>query len=142
MYDNIIYTIYYVNRTIQRTFLAAFREAGLYITPDQGLIISALFHGHAKNQQDIARFTGKDKTTITRALDVLIKEGYINRDTDPEDRRANMITLTRKGIDLHNKMVVIYEKKKDEIFKGFSKEKLKTCQETLDRLISVTELKQ
>ncbi len=116
-----------------------FREEGLGISPDQWLTMSFLFDESARNQQDIANLTGKDKTTITRALEVLIKKGLINRKVDPEDRRANIITLTTKGAKLYEKALPVYKKKKDAILKGFSKEKLQTCQKTLNELINTME---
>jgi DNA-binding MarR family transcriptional regulator len=50
------------------------------------------------NQTTIAKFLGKDKTTISRSLNSLEKKGFIVRESDIEnDKRSNKIVLTSKG---------------------------------------------
>ncbi len=50
------------------------------------------------NQTTIAKFLGKDKTTISRSLNSLEKKGFILRESDIEnDKRSNKILLTLKG---------------------------------------------
>ena len=139
MKNDILYTIYFADRTVHRTLLNTFRKEGFGISPEQWLIIAFLFHESVRNQQDIANLTGKDKTTITRALEVLIKEGLVRRKVDPEDKRANIVTLTSKGTKLCEKILPVYEKKRAEILKVFSKDKLKACQKALDELIKTLE---
>ena len=36
-------------------------------------------------------------STMTRILDVLVRDGLVKRETDPRDRRSVLIELTEKG---------------------------------------------
>lgn len=51
------------------------------------------------NQQDIADRTGKNKSSVTSLIDNLVKRNLIDRQTDPNDRRSNIITLTPQGLE-------------------------------------------
>jgi len=46
---------------------------------------------------DIVELTGMDKATITRAGNHLVKIGLLRRDTDENDARRKVLSLTPKG---------------------------------------------
>lgn len=48
-------------------------------------------------QATIAKSINKDKAAIARIIDELVREGYINRDISPDERRSYSLTLTEKG---------------------------------------------
>lgn len=59
-------------------------------------ILFRLQHG-AMTQVEIAAMLMRDKTTVTRRLDGLVKKGFIERNPDPSDRRCFRIGLTEEG---------------------------------------------
>ncbi|MFC8042031.1 MarR family winged helix-turn-helix transcriptional regulator [Nocardia sp. NPDC057353] len=48
-------------------------------------------------QSALARQIGADKTRIIPVLDELQRQGLIRRDSDPADRRVNLVALTDAG---------------------------------------------
>jgi DNA-binding MarR family transcriptional regulator len=52
------------------------------------------------SQERIRRYLHLDKGTIAKSIRPLIKEGYINRVVNPEDRRAYQVFLTQNGRDI------------------------------------------
>lgn len=52
---------------------------------------------------------------ITGVMDRLEKGGYVYRDRDKEDRRIIRAKLTPKGMELHKKILPIFQKKWNEI---------------------------
>ncbi|MFT3903280.1 MAG: MarR family transcriptional regulator [Niabella sp.] len=50
------------------------------------------------NQQELADRTGKNKSSITSLLDNLTKRGLVERVTDTQDRRSNVVKLTARGL--------------------------------------------
>jgi len=52
---------------------------------------------------------------ITGVMDRLEKGGYVYRERDKEDRRVVRAKLTPKGMELHNQILPIFQKKWDEI---------------------------
>jgi len=51
----------------------------------------------AMTQMQIAALMMRDKTTITRRIDGLVKKNLVERAPDPDDRRCLRITLTVDG---------------------------------------------
>ena len=61
------------------------------------VVLSALAHGPASTQLELARAVGCDKTRLIAHLDTLEAEGLIERRPDPSDRRAHLVSLTAAG---------------------------------------------
>jgi DNA-binding MarR family transcriptional regulator len=61
--------------------------------------------------------TGGNVTGIT---DQLEKEGFVARDTDPDDRRSTTVRLTPEGRALFDRMAVAHEQWVVEMFGGLS----------------------
>ncbi len=52
------------------------------------------------NQENIRKFLHLDKGTIAKTIKHLISKGYITKKTDPQDKRAYQVFLTRKGREI------------------------------------------
>ena len=48
----------------------------------------------------LAKLSASDRTTLTRSVDGLIRDGLVERKTSPTDRRIVVISLTRTGQEL------------------------------------------
>ena len=53
--------------------------------------------GEAKSQQDVAGILGVDRTSMVALLDVLEQAGMVARRPSEQDRRRNVIELTKRG---------------------------------------------
>ncbi len=67
------------------------------------------------SQVDISQRMIVTAGNITRLIDRLEKEGWVERVADTEDRRVNLIKITRKGSDLLVKAWPVYKRKVNEI---------------------------
>jgi len=57
----------------------------------------------------LARLTGIDRTTLTRAVDRLIASGLLLRKEHEKDRRLVLLSLTPKGRGVYEQGLVIHE---------------------------------
>lgn len=74
------------------------REKGYTTTAEQFEIIMILHGGDVSfTQTEIAEFTSKTKTNITRMLDAMERHDLIKRMKHESDRRAYRIVVTEKG---------------------------------------------
>ena len=55
--------------------------------------------GGGLTQKDLATLVGVDSSSLVRVLDILEREGLIQRRRDERDGRARLISLTPKGED-------------------------------------------
>jgi len=85
------------------------KENGLDVTPEQWTLLIIIFKNPGVSQTDIAKNGLKDKTNVTRILDVLEKKKYIIRKNDENDRRIYKIYLTKNGENILKKLFPIVE---------------------------------
>lgn len=58
----------------------------------------------ALRSQALAAALHLDKSTTTRVVDALVRKGYVERLPDPDDARAVLLRITRKGRQLHQRI--------------------------------------
>lgn len=92
-----------VSMAINRKLHRDFRKEGLEITPEQWTVLSYLWKEDGVTQQKLCDATFKDKPSMTRLIDNLVKLGFVTRQTPPNDRRANLIYLTIKGKSIEDR---------------------------------------
>ncbi len=64
-------------------------------------VLGAAVEGEARNQIEVARRFGIDRTVMVRLIDELERDGLVQRQPDPADRRARIITATEAGERLY-----------------------------------------
>ncbi len=84
------------------------------------------------SQSDLARITNKDKTGITRMVDLLERKGYALRKEDEHDRRAYHLYLTSQGEDLLEKLLPLARQVNQVGKAGFTQQEI----ELLKRLLA------
>lgn len=119
---------------IKRKILNAFLEKGYDITFEQWTVLNVLYAEPGIIQSEIAVRTYKDKTNVTRILDVLSKNGYIVREQHESDRRSLCIHLTDKGINMFNNLIPCVESLNEQFKKGLSDEELRIFENVLEKI--------
>ncbi len=67
------------------------------IGPGQHQVLLLLSDAGVVNQEFLARIFMVDKANITRIVRILERNGFVRRDKNKNDKRANDLTLTAKG---------------------------------------------
>lgn len=86
-----------VSTAINRKMFRNFKKQNLDITPEQWTVLASLWEEDGVTQQKLCNSTFKDKPSMTRLLDNLVKQGLVSRCVSTRDRRSNYIYLTDKG---------------------------------------------
>lgn len=63
------------------------------------LALSSAVHETARNQIEMSRQLGCDRTVMVYLIDDLVKQGLVERRPDPADRRNRLIVATDRGRD-------------------------------------------
>jgi MarR family transcriptional regulator, organic hydroperoxide resistance regulator len=108
------------------------KENGFNITADQFEILNILWDKEGITQTEIANFVSKDKTNITRILDVMEKNNLLQRENDKNDRRIYRIFLTKFGKMQKSKLRKVLIEGNQIISKGLSEQDLKNFQIIID----------
>ncbi|AEF94988.1 transcriptional regulator, MarR family [Desulfotomaculum nigrificans CO-1-SRB] len=99
---NIEDSLGYLISKAHQWFSLCFKEklAEYNLTPPQFGALAFLWKQDGISQVHLGNMMGKDRTTIGGIIDRLEKEDLVVRQSDPEDRRTNLIFLTEKGAGL------------------------------------------
>lgn len=92
-----------VSMAINRMMYRNFRREGIDITPEQWTVLSFLWKEDGVSQQKLCDSTFKDKPSMTRLIDNLVKLDMVERKATLADRRSNLIYLRPKAIEIKDK---------------------------------------
>ncbi len=85
-------------------------------------ILHFLYENNGCNQQCICNNLAIDKTAMVKVIDYLIKVDFVERKTNPEDRREFHIVLTKKGQKQTLQIVKSFNEIDELLFSSISNE--------------------
>jgi DNA-binding MarR family transcriptional regulator len=94
-FNGIFQLIYKINKRIDKIQRNTVQDNK--ITPAQYLMLRQLWKKDGQNQTELAEECLCSKSTVTGIIDTMEKNKIIRRVENPEDRRKNIIKLTKKG---------------------------------------------
>lgn len=83
-----------VHNRFKQYMTVTFQKKGYNLTPEQFLVMDALWDNGTLSQQQIADTILKDKNSVVKLIDGLEKKQWVNRAAHKQDRRLNLIETT------------------------------------------------
>lgn len=125
----------WVSTIYRRSQIYIKKELGQYnIGSSQYLILLTLNENDGIHQETISKYLHLDKATVTRAVNKLMKKGYVTRKVDPEDRRAYVLHISRKGRSLVPKIRKVLNQTSRIFLSGFSSQEKEIAFNLLKRM--------
>jgi len=103
---------------IARRLQKNFKLANIDITIEQWSVLYHLWKEDGQSQQQLCDATFRDKPSITRLVDNLEKLKLVKRIADKDDRRKNLIYLTKEAQVLEEKTVEVANQTLNESLEG------------------------
>lgn len=128
---------HWINRLafLSRSELAArFRAAGHAISGEEWALLLMLWAKGPRTPSELAQETVKDRTTVTRLIDAMVRKGLVTRSEDLADRRRSIITLSRHGEDLKHRLIPIAQAFIAEAVADVPAGELETTRRTLRKI--------
>ena len=116
---------------IARNLQKKFNAAGLGLTIEQWSVLYHLWKEDGISQQELCNATFRDKPSITRLVDNLEKLQLVKRVPSGNDRRINLIFLTRQAQKLQEEAMSLAEATLNEALDGVPADKIEVCKEVL-----------
>jgi DNA-binding MarR family transcriptional regulator len=116
---------------MQRHLAKLMHEQNLPITPDQFRVLSHLWQQDGLQQSELAICTDRNRANVTRIVDILEREGIVERVDEPSDRRVFRIYLTEKGKSLKTETAKCAAQSIKDALKGLSKSEIENCTNVL-----------
>jgi DNA-binding MarR family transcriptional regulator len=117
---------------------AAFERSEIFscgVTMSQCSTILAIGKAKTMTMNALSEWMHLATSTMTRIVDNLVRDGYVERAQDPQDRRVVQVFLTEKGEELFQFIMQIYHEYHRKIVDGIPSGELHKVVEALRMLI-------
>ena len=111
-----------------------FQENGFNITPEQFLIMDAIWNEGTMSQQQLAHIILKDKNSVVKLIDGLEKKDLVQRVANKVDRRQNLIELTPHAWEIKEKLTQVAITSIDQIINGITQDEMATFIKVLSKM--------
>ena len=110
------------------------QKSGYNITAEQFLLLDTLWMEGPLSQQKIADVMLKDKNSVVKLVNSLEARGLVTREVNQNDRRENIVTVTKKGIKIQEPVTQAALNAVEQITSGLSDEEISTFIKALDTM--------
>lgn len=121
-----------LGRRLQRNL----KEEGVSITAEQWSLLYYLWIEEGRTQQELACLTFRDKPSVSRLINNLEKLKLVIRVIDKEDKRSNLIFLTKQGRQMKEACLRQAKRTINQALEGVAREDMIKARNTLDVLYS------
>jgi DNA-binding MarR family transcriptional regulator len=133
--DNVLYSVDKCFRAYHQYAQAQVKKAGYNITIDQWLLLKNVSEHPGITQNEIANLVFKDNASVTRIIQILVKDGYLKREAHPNDRRRFLLNLTESGTKITVDVNEIAISNRAAALKGVDDAQIAVLREVLDKVI-------
>ena len=123
-----------VHNRFKQYVAGIFESEGLNITPEQFLVMDALWDEGVLTQQQIADYLLKDKNSVVKLVDGLEDRNLVRRASNPKDRRQNLIEVTEYAMGIKDKVTKVAMDAVDKIINGITKDDMQIFIRVLSKM--------
>lgn len=113
-------------------------KLGHKITINQILMMIQVDRKPEISQVELAELLFKDVASITRMIELLVKEDFIKREENKDDRRKKDLKITKKGRELLELAIPVIAENREIAQKNITEEERETLFKLLDKIIANT----
>ncbi|WP_420578046.1 MarR family winged helix-turn-helix transcriptional regulator [Ekhidna sp.] len=126
----------FIDRTykvVRHDLISRFKEKKVNITPEQWVILSKIGE-QDMYQTDLANMSFRDKPTVSRIVDLLVKKKLVERVRDKTDGRKYHVRITPKGNNVIRKATPAVEESRKLGWTDLSEQEYETLISILDKV--------
>jgi DNA-binding MarR family transcriptional regulator len=109
-------------------------KKGFNLTKMQFILLHNVHEQNGACQNDLAYASNRNKSSLTRAINVLEKKNYIARIPCQEDKRMNQLYITKTGMDVLERSAPFFDEMRAIIHNGISDQEANQVIEILERI--------
>lgn len=132
--DSIMLDLKKTNKKIIKLLSSRFKDMKLNITPNQSKILMFLSDNENVSSNDIAKCIHVNKSTLSKMLNSLERNGFIIRKNSKIDTRKKNIILTNKALKIINILKDDAERISKELMINVKKDEYDTFKRVLDKV--------
>ena len=134
-----------MNKSVGRLVSILYRKNQIYLnmvlkplnlTASELPFLIYLLDHNGVSQEELASYLIIDKASTARAIQSLIEKGYIRKEKDRIDRRANKVFITDVAVEQKNKIKELLQQWSDYLTKEFDEESVNTMFTVLEGMVN------
>jgi DNA-binding MarR family transcriptional regulator len=133
--DRLIYLLSMAQQRLIQHTNAALSKAGLKVTIAQAGILFLLKQKDLLIMSEIGKMFEIDSSAVTHLIDRLERNGYVERQVPPDNRRATLIHITPEGIKTAKEAGRVIKKINNKIKESFTEGEVETHTKILKGII-------
>lgn len=98
----------------------------LGIAPMHVRVLKIIHQRKSCTSIDIANLFKRDKAQITRLIKGLLDQGLVCKQSNPEDKRSQLLVLSSQGVALQENLLSISKKMENQMTQGIDEKDLNT----------------
>ena len=106
----------------------------LQISASEYIFLMEMYKNDNMSQEQLSKNLIIDKSATARAIKSLEEKEYLIRKKDDNDKRTNRIKLTKKGIEIKDRLSNLLEEWNNEITSDIDKNLLNTVIDTINKM--------
>lgn len=127
-------------KAINRAFKKRMNGLSFDLPTDSLRLLMVIDYRGDMTQQELADFMNKDKSAIMRLIDVMEEKELMERAIDEEDKRKNIIRITKRGREFINEIHLKERKMFKELGQGITAADMITFNRVLFQIRENTKL--
>lgn len=132
--DIVIYSIEKAIKVYRKMAQSNFQTAQMNITIDQALLLILLQSRPELTQVEMAEILFKDYASITRMIELMVKNDFLNRRDHKSDRRRKELSVSDKGVATIKKLLPIIQMNRKTALEGLSDTEINQLDKLLKKI--------
>jgi DNA-binding MarR family transcriptional regulator len=128
------YRLAVVSEAVSRSLAAVYAER-FNLSRDEWRVLAALALRNDIKSTELAALTTLDKMQVSRALTRMERDGLLEREPDPSDRRNLIVRLLPAGRALYRKIVPMARAREAYLLESLDPQERATLSSALDKLL-------
>lgn len=123
-----------VHRLSTKKFVQNSHNSGIDISMDQWLVLGPIWENEGISQKEISEYCLKDKTSVTKIIDILEKKNLVVRVPDQLDHRIKRVVLSNKGKKLFLEVIPVMELTRNQLREGITEKEVELLRSVLSKI--------
>ncbi len=133
--DRLIFLLSVAHQAVRNYVNKALAAEGVRLTLAQSGVLFLLKQQDRRKMSTIGKILGIENSAMTGLIDRLEKSGFVNRQSDPDDRRALLINATPAGLEEACKAIPVIREVNEAIKSACHEHELEGFKRVLDELL-------
>ncbi|MEB2774621.1 MarR family transcriptional regulator [Algoriphagus sp. D3-2-R+10] len=132
--DIVIYSIEKAIKSYRKMAQNNFQNSQIHITIDQAQLLILLKNRPELTQVEMAEILFKDIASVTRMIELMVKNDFLSRSEHIGDRRRKELSVSSKGVATIKKLLPIIQINRNTALEGLSEAEINQLDKLLKKI--------